>query len=44
MRFYVKPGDVLNERIEILTETYTDFGNILTRKYNFHLTAKNNFN
>ena len=44
MRFYVKPGDVLNERIEILTETYTDFGNILTRKYNFHLTAANNFN
>lgn len=41
MRFYVKPDDVLNERIEILTETYTDFGNILVRKHSYHLLARN---
>jgi antitoxin component YwqK of YwqJK toxin-antitoxin module len=39
MRFYLKPGDLLNERIEILTETYTDLGNILVRKHSYHLTA-----
>ena len=44
LRFYVKPGDVLDERVEILTETYTDFGNILTRKHSYHLTSTRNFN
>lgn len=39
MQFYVKPGEALNKKIEILAEIPTELGNVLVRKYTYQLSV-----
>ncbi len=41
MQFYVKPGEILNRRVDILAEIPTELGNILVRKYSYQLRVTN---
>jgi len=41
LQYYVKPGEVLDERIEILAEIPTELGNVLVKKYSYHLSVSN---
>lgn len=40
-RFYLRPGETLNKRIDIIAEIPTEFGNILVKELSYHLTARN---
>lgn len=39
MQFYVKPGEVLNKKLEILAEIPTELGNVLTKIYTYQLNV-----
>ena len=41
MQYYVKPGDMLNKKLEIIAEIPTNFGNIMAKRLTYHLTATN---
>jgi hypothetical protein len=41
MQFYVKPGDQLIKKIEIMAEIPTELGNVMARKLTYHLSAAN---
>ena len=41
LQFYVKPGETLDRRVDILAENPTELGNILARKYSYQLTVSN---
>jgi len=41
MQFYVKPGDTLNRRVDILAEIPTYLGNIMLIKLSYQITAVN---
>ena len=41
MQFYVKPGETLNRKVDILAEIPTELGNILARKYSYQLRVAN---
>ncbi len=38
LQYYVNPGDVLNKRVDILAEIPTELGNVLAKKYSYHLS------
>lgn len=40
-RYYLRPGETLDKRIDIIAEIPTEFGNILVKELSYHLTAKN---
>ena len=41
LQFYVKPGEILDKKVEILAEFPTELGNILAKKYTYQLTISN---
>jgi len=41
LQYFVKPGDMLNKKIEIVAEIPTYFGNIMAKRLTYHLTATN---
>lgn len=41
MQFYLKPGEVLNRKIEIIAEIPTELGNVLAKKYSYQLSVSN---
>ncbi len=41
LQFYLKPGKVLDRKVDILAEIPTELGNILARKYSYQLTISN---
>ena len=41
LQYYVKQGDVLNKRIDILAEIPTELGNVLAKKYSYQLSISN---
>ena len=41
MRFYVKPGDNIDRKIEIVAEIPTDLGNVMVKELSYNLTAVN---
>ncbi len=40
-RFYLRPGETLDKKIDFIAEIPTEFGNILVKELSYHLTAKN---
>lgn len=41
LQYYLKPGDTLDKRVEIIAEIPTRLGNVMARKVSYHLTATN---
>ena len=41
LQYFVKPGDMLNKKIEIVAEIPTYFGNIMAKRLTYQLTATN---
>lgn len=41
MQFYVKPGETLHRKVDIMAEIPTELGNILARKYTYQLNVSN---
>jgi antitoxin component YwqK of YwqJK toxin-antitoxin module len=41
MQYYVKPGDALDKKIEILAEIPTELGNVMAKKLYYHLQVSN---
>ena len=41
MQFYVRPGQVLDRKVDILAEIPTELGNILARRYSYQLSVSN---
>ena len=41
LQFYVNPGESLDKQVKILAENPTELGNILARKYTYHLQISN---
>jgi len=41
LQYYVKPGEALDEHIEILAEIPTELGNVLVKKYSYQLCLTN---
>ena len=41
LQYYVNPGEVLNQKLEILAEIPTELGNVLARKYSYQLSVSN---
>ena len=41
LRYYLRPGETLNKKINIIAEIPTDLGNILVKELSYQLTAKN---
>jgi hypothetical protein len=37
MQFYVKPGETMNKRVEILAEIPTALGNVLAKQLSYQL-------
>ena len=42
IQFYLKPGEFLSKKIEIMAEFPTELGNVYAKRYTYHLTARNN--
>jgi len=41
MQFYVKPGNTLDRRVNIMAEMPTELGNTLARRYSYQLSVSN---
>jgi hypothetical protein len=41
LQYYLKPGETLEKRVDILAEIPTELGNTLARKYSYQLTISN---
>jgi antitoxin component YwqK of YwqJK toxin-antitoxin module len=42
VQFYVKPGETLSKKVEIISEIPTELGNVYVKKYTYLLSARNN--
>ena len=42
IQFYLKPGELLSKKVEIMAEFPTELGNVYAKRYTYHLTARNN--
>jgi hypothetical protein len=41
LQYYVNPGESLSKKVDILAEIPTELGNILAKKYSYHLSVSN---
>ena len=41
VQFYLKPGETLSKKVEIMSEIPTELGNVYVKRYTHHLTARN---
>jgi antitoxin component YwqK of YwqJK toxin-antitoxin module len=42
VQFYIKPGETLSKKVEIMSEIPTELGNVYVKRYTYLLSARNN--
>jgi antitoxin component YwqK of YwqJK toxin-antitoxin module len=42
VQFYIKPGETLSKKVEIISEIPTELGNVYVKRYTYLLSARNN--
>jgi antitoxin component YwqK of YwqJK toxin-antitoxin module len=42
VHFYIKPGETLSKKVEIISEIPTELGNVYVKRYTYLLSARNN--
>ncbi len=42
VQFYIKPGETLNKKVEIISEIPTELGNVYVKRYSHQINARNN--